>query len=243
MQTIVIGNLKGGTGKTTSTANLAYSISVLGKKVLVIDADPQTNLTPFFAKANPNGRTIGDVLEEPLKVQRCIYRSRYENIHIIKGNTALRESDVTSGKWLKTALGQVQEHYDYCLIDTRPAFENIAVSAILAADMLLTPVCLDKFCRDNLALVEEFLESLPEEHGLEWKVFATKVDGGRRAQRNIYKDLLEKHDYPFLGTCVSRSAVVDNALELYKPVGKHRSGSQAAQDYMDLAKELLGKGE
>ena len=57
MKIITVGNLKGGTGKTTSTVNLAYSMSLLSRKVLVIDADPQTNLTPFFTKANQNGYT------------------------------------------------------------------------------------------------------------------------------------------------------------------------------------------
>lgn len=239
MKTIVIGNLKGGTGKTTSAVNLAYSLSLLGKNVLVIDADPQTNLTPFFTKANQNGRTLRDVLKEPEKVKHCIYHSRYPGIGIIKGNTALQEGDVVSERWLSCAFEILQDEYDFCLVDTRPAFENIAVSVILAADLLLTPACLDKFCRDNLALVDEFLENLPEQYRPEWKVFATKVDGQRRSQKNIYRDLLGKHDYPFMETCISRSAVIDNALEFYKPVKKHRAKSQVSQDYMDLAKELL----
>lgn len=238
MYTYAIGNLKGGTGKTTSAVNLAYSLSLLGKRVLVIDADPQTNLTPFFTKANQNGKTIWDVLSAPERVKRCIYHSRYPGIDIIKGDPALQEGDVTSRGWLVSVLGQLQEVYDICIIDTRPAFENIAVSAVVAADAFLTPACLDKFCRDNLALVEEFLGSLPEEYRPEWMVFATKVDANRRSQRAIYKDLLARHDYPFLDTCISRSADIDNALDLYKPVRKHRGKSRCPPDYMDLAEEL-----
>ena len=239
MYTYTITNLKGGTGKTTSAVNLAYSLSLLGKKVLVIDADPQANLTPFFTKANRQGRTVLDVFREPEKVQHCIYRSRYAGIDIIKGNTMLRESDAESGWQLVGALEQVQDIYDYCIIDTRPAFEDLTLSAIIAADMLLTPACLDKFCRDNLALVDEFLDSIPEECRPKWKVFATKVDPLRKAQRSIYEDLLAKHAYPFLETCISRSAIVDNALDYYKPVMKHRSKNQVSMDYMDLAKELM----
>ena len=239
MKTIVVGNLKGGTGKTTSVANLAYSLQVLGKRVLVIDADPQTNLTPFFTKTVRNGHTLSEVLEDSKKVKRCICHSRYPEIDIIKGNSALQESDVTDGDRLENALWIVQEKYDYCIIDTRPAFERIAVSAMLAADILLTPVCLDKFCRDNLNLVDEFLSGMPEQYRPEWKIFANKVDSQRKSQRNIYKDLMEKHDYPFLETCISRSATIDNALEYYKPVKRHRAKSPVAQDYMDLAEEIL----
>ena len=239
MITIVIGNLKGGTGKTTSTANLAYSLSTFKKKVLVIDAEPQRNLTPFFINAVESGQTLQNVLEKPEKIRRCIYHSRYPKIDVIKGSTSLQEDDVLQRDWLEHALQNVQEKYDYCIVDTRPAFERITVSAMIAADILLTPVCLDKFCRDNLTLVEEFLSSMPEQLRPEWRIFANKVDSRRKSQRKIYKDLMEKHDYPFLESCISRSAVVDNALEYYKPVKKHRSGSQVAQDYMDLAEELL----
>ena len=65
MRTYVITNLKGGVGKTTSAVNIGYNMAVLGRKVLMIDADPQTNLTPFFTKANPNGRTLKDIFHHP----------------------------------------------------------------------------------------------------------------------------------------------------------------------------------
>lgn len=244
MKTITIGNLKGGVGKTTTAVNLAYSLSLQEKRVLVIDADPQTNVTPFFTKANSQGRTLMDVLEHPEKMKRCIYKSKYPYIDIIKGNTEIVEADAGE-LGLSQALGLVENQYDYCVIDTRPAFENLTADALYASDIMLTPVCLDKFCRDNLALVDEYLDRLEAEtgHNITWKIFANKVDSARKAQRKIFEDLVTKHDYPLLETCVSRSAVVDNALELYKPVQKHRRSSQVARDYEELAKEVAGLQE
>ena len=239
MRTIVIGNLKGGVGKTTSTVNLAYSLAFLGKRVLVIDADPQSNTTSFFGKVNSSGKTIWDLLQNTKHCQSCIYRSSYKNIDVIKGDTHLEEKDVKYVTWLNTLQGIVAEKYDFCLVDTRPAFDAITEFALNAADLYLTPACMDKFCRDNLSLVEENIDYLLSENDLIWRVFATKISPRRRSQRNTYMDLVEKHQYPFLETCIRSSAIVDNALELYKPIGKHRSGSPAAIDYMDLAHEVL----
>ena len=162
MRTYVLANLKGGVGKTTSTVNLAYSLSELGKHVLVIDTDPQTNLTPFFTKADPSGKSIRDVLQHPEHMKFCIYKSKYPLIDVVKGDVRLREDDAAEPDCLKRALEQVEDRYDICLIDTRPAFEKITLNAIHAADVMLVPVYLDKFCRDNLLLVEDQIE--PDQH-------------------------------------------------------------------------------
>lgn len=237
MKTYVILNLKGGVGKTTSVVNLGYSMALLGKRILLIDADPQTNLTPFFTKANPNGRTVRDVFRDPERIKNIICKSKYENIDIIKGSTGLKEEDAKPEKALSAALQSVNDSYDVCLIDTRPAVESITKNALYAGDVFVTPVLLDNFCRDNLLLLEDELNNLF--HGeFNWHIFANKV-ANKRSQRNIYADMIGMHDFPFLNTCISRGAVVENALELYKPVRKHRRRSQVAQDYMDLAEELL----
>lgn len=237
MKTYVIGNLKGGVGKTTATVNLAYSMAYFWKKVLVIDADPQANATPFFTRIGGK-YTVRDVFCHPEKrIGRAIYRSRYRNIDIIKGCTQLKEKDVLAEIYLALLLQEIQDKYDVCIIDTRPAFESITRSALHAADVLLTPVVLDKFCRDNLVLVDELLDSFGQD-APEWKIFANKVEN-KRSQRNTYSDMAEKHVWNFMDTCVSKSAVVENALELYKPLLKHRSRSAVAEDYLELARELL----
>lgn len=239
MKTYVITNLKGGVGKTTSAVNVGYDMAILGKKVLMIDADPQTNLTPFFVKANPNGRTLKDVFQNPGKIRNIICRSRYENIDIIKGCTGLKEADPIGEMVLSEALQLVDDRYDICIIDTRPAIENITKNALQAGDILLTPVLLDKFCRDNLILLEDELHDLQHSYGFKWRIFANKVIN-KKSQRDTYSDMIEKHDWSFLDTCISRSAVVENALEFYKPLLKHRSKSTVTADYMELTKELLG---
>ena len=239
MKTYTVGNLKGGVGKTTSTVNLGYSFSQLGKRVLLVDADPQANLTAIFFRAKQTRNSIRKVFQDPRKVKKTIYRTKYQNIDMIPGDTDLLEEDVENVGSLKQALESVADRYDLCLIDTRPAMERITLAALYASDVLLTPVCLDKFCRDNLLLVEEkygaFCEQVRE---VDWKIFANKVEN-KKAQRNTYEDMSVRHCWPIMETCISKGAVVENALEYYKPVLLHRSKSRVAEDYMELAKELL----
>lgn len=86
MKKIVISNLKGGVGKTTTTVNLAYSFMQLRKKVLVVDADPQANTTPFFLSKKTE-KSIRDVYMQSQNVKKCIYRTKYKDIDIMPGNT------------------------------------------------------------------------------------------------------------------------------------------------------------
>ena len=234
---IAVANQKGGVGKTTTTVNVAYTFSEMGGRVLIIDLDPQCNCTRFFAKVNGYSKTVRDVLENPKGINSAVYRTKYQDIDIVKGSVKITEQKTP---WrLKEALGYLKKEYDVCLIDTRPVFDMLTKNALYAADVFLTPVKFDNFCRDNLTMVEdayhEILENNPD---LEWKIFANMVSN-TKAQKLSSEDLIAKHDYPFMQSCISRTAIVDNALSLYKPVAKHRVMSNVAQDFVDLVEELL----
>lgn len=238
MKTIVVGNLKGGVGKTTVTVNLAYSLSILGNKVLVIDLDPQCNCTRYFAKVSQSGYTVQDLLHVPERINQVIYRTKYQKIDVIRGDAELTCCDQSS---LSKAFQKLKKVYDYCIIDTRPVFDVLTQNAVEVADLLLTPIKFDNYCRDNLALVEHVYENFIEntDH-FKWKICANMV-ANTKAQRSTMQDLLEKHMYPILDTCISRSAVVDNALLQYKPVLRHRKHSTVAEDFLELAKELIAE--
>lgn len=236
-----IWNGKGGVGKTITTVNLAYNFAAFGYKVLLVDMDPQCNTTSFFAKVDDKKKTVLNMTDDYINTRNCITHTKYKNIDIIKGNTHLTEESVDySDEILKHALEEVEKDYDCILIDCRPSFENLTKNALYAADILLTPILLDGFCKDNLALVNRMYLQVLEEHSdkeLEWVVFANKVRS-LRAAKKIYSELMERYDYPLANTCISDRASVISATDIKKPLSKHKKRDAATLDFEDLAKEL-----
>lgn len=247
MKVIVIWNLKGGVGKTTTTVNLAYALAKKGKSVLVVDTDPQANTTSFFTKTQKR-KTITNVIRDPKHIKSCIYRTKYDGIDLIAGDTELDYEDIMDQFCFLEGILKISDKYDYAIIDTRTAMEGFTDLAMEAADMILTPVNLDNFCRDNLALVEDKItqyhsinntDTLTPDAVLQWRVMATRVDSRKKAQKKIQEDLISRHCYPFLGTCIRESTVVNNALLKYKPVELHCHNNAVAEDYNDLAEEII----
>lgn len=242
---IVVGNFRGGIGKTTTTVNLAYCFAKMGKRTLVIDADPQCNATPFYKKNMTDDKTLLQAISEPEQIMKFIKHSKYQDLDILGGNRDLMGRYLETGElsWMSRAKEILDREYDIILIDTNPDLSSITVSTLLAADMLLTPIALNTSCRDNLSLLEENIDDLISENGLEWKVFAMGVNMRRRSQRKALEDIAGKHMYPLMEHYVTSSADVDNAWDLYKPVSLHRSRSTAAADFWALAEEILSETE
>ena len=147
-EVITIANRKGGVGKTTTALNLAYSLKELGKKVLVIDLDPQANLTRCFDVENlENIKTIGHLLMAELEEEESYsvedYVISYDEIDIIPSSIYLSatetqmRSETGSERILSEIIELVREHYDCILIDTSPSLNILTINAFCAADSVL----------------------------------------------------------------------------------------------------------
>lgn len=241
MVTVVVGNFRGGIGKTTTSVNLAYCFSEMGKKTLLIDDDPQTNATPFYKKNMDDGKTIEEAISAPEQIMDYVTPTKYPNLDILGGSRELMGKILNDSQlvWFSNAKEQLKDVYDICLIDTNPDLSPLTISVLIAADVLLTPIKLNKSCRDNLSLLEENIDELIDENDLIWKVFAMGVDLRRKSQRTALEDIMNKHLYPLLENYISASADVENAWTLYKPVPLHRSKSVVTEEFRALAQELL----
>lgn len=254
MKKITVWNRKGGVGKTTISINLAYELHRKGEKVLCLDLDGQANLTSFFeadmagvqkpdlARILDANSSFFHVPETDREVKLGIYPSRYPGIHFIRGSRESEQISGTSLQLLDDLLEQVGEEYDFCILDCHPDFSMLSQNAVYTADLVLVPILLDGFSRDNLNLVAEDILQIEETAGYEipFAAVANRVMN-RKSQRQIYEDITYRHDYPVLQTCIRDYAVVGNALLLKKPISEHRKASLPALDFKDLAFEILQK--
>ena len=148
MKTIAVDNYKGGVGKTTTVINLAYNLSAKGKRVLMVDTDPQANATYIYSKGNESTRTLLDIFHGK-KTISCIYRTKYPNLDLIKGSPRMEEADGLP-LIIKEALKQVEDRYDYAIIDCHPSMQLPTIAALVAADELLIPYEPDVFGKTGL---------------------------------------------------------------------------------------------
>ena len=242
MKIITIWNLKGGTGKTTTTFNLAANLAK-DNKMLLLDLDMQANLTSFFdidtKKYKTNKPDISALLaDDSLNVSKSIYHSRIDNIDYIKGSNDVMRLHLEDISVLGSRLSEISQEYDICIIDCHPDASILSENALAIADLVLIPINLDGFSRDNLNLVIKEIIDLEAKCGeINFKILVNKLKN-LRSQRLVYKDLAENHDYPMLETSVSEYSGIQSALLRHKPLYMHRSKSLVNEGYTDLANEV-----
>ena len=253
MRRISIVNIKGGVGKTTSTINLGAILAKEGKKVLIVDIDPQSNSTMAFDVYNKEDKTISDVLlDNDINVKDVIKNTEFENIDVLPSSIKLafaeREIliDVTRSQQnrLKKALEVVEDLYDYCIIDCPPSMSTITINALVASDEVLVPIKIDKYALDGLEYLLESINRIKDEFNDKLKFsgcFITMDDSTtvNKEVKRLLKELLG--DKVFNSNIRKNVSVVESTFE-QKPLVHYRPKSNANKDYIELAKEVFKNG-
>lgn len=239
MKKIAVWHKKGGVGKTTTSFILATNLAKRGYKVLCLDFDDQCNLTSFFEKdlkkTKRNKASIGQILlsDKMSSLKNAYYKSRFDNLYFVQGSNYLENAVNHS---FKKMIDEVNNDFDFLIMDCPPNTNEPTVGALEAADMILTPILLDNFSRDNLNLSQKFLMDRNLEE--KWEVFVNRARG-LKSQMSVYHDLCANHDYPLLKNAIGESAVVPSALCTYKPLYMHRSKAPVTNDFDALTEEVL----
>ena len=250
---ITIANRKGGVGKTTTTLNLAYSLKELGKKVLVIDLDPQANLTRCFGLENAdNIKTIGNLLMAELEEERYLlkeYITAYDDINIIPSSIYLSVAEAQmrvetgSERILSDITEPLQEQYDYILIDTSPSLNILTINALCTADSVLIVADTQIFAVVGISELLKTIQKIKKRVNpkLEVKGILLMMCEYRT---NLSKLLTEQVEEMYHGnlalfqTKIPKTVKVGEAIYSGQSIKKYAKGSSVDVAYDNLAKEI-----
>ena len=244
MRTIALFNQKGGVAKTTSCLNLGAALTILGKKVLLIDADPQGSLTKCFIDVDPSEHpTTYEVLTGAAPIREAVIPGKYDLIPLDLRIAGAEDEMTGKEDALRKALRKVAKDYDFCLIDCGPSLSVFSAIALTAADEAIVPVAAEYMALDGLALVTETVDLIQKTRNPGLKisgVIVTLYDVRRRQDRDCEAAIREYFPQTFEDV-VRRSSKVAEAPGYGMDIFEYDPKNIAAAAYMNIAKKIINQ--
>lgn len=248
-RTIAIFNQKGGVGKTTTNVNLSAGLGKLGKKVLVIDIDPQGNSSSGLGiNKNHLEYSIYDVLINDLDTHKAIIKTDFDNLHILPATVELAgaEIELTSKNQrevkLKKKIEEVKEDYDYIFIDCPPSLGLLSINALAASDSVLIPIQCEYYALEGVSqlmntiqLVKRGLNPNLEIEGVVLSMF----DGRNNLSIQVVDEAKKYFRGKVYTTLIPRNVRLAEAPSYGLPIMEYDLKSRGAEAYLDLAQEFI----
>ena len=249
---ISIANQKGGGGKTTTSINISTILAKKGKKVLLIDADPQGNATSGIGIEKKTDKSIYDVIIEETKIEEVVLETQIKNLKICPSNINLAGAEVElvsmiSREYrLKERLEENKENYDYIIIDCPPSLGLITLNAFTASDSVLIPVQCEYYALEGLEqlmnTVNLVKKHLNKELELEGAVL-TMYDARTNLSNQVVKEVKNYFEDKVYKTVIPRNVRLSEAPSFGMPISIYDPKSKGAKCYEKLVKEVLKKNE
>ncbi|WP_159519178.1 ParA family protein [Sunxiuqinia indica] len=250
---IAFANQKGGVGKTTSAINLAASLAVLENKVLVIDADPQANATSGIGFDVRNVKTsIYECIIDDIDPRKIILNSEIEGLDLIPSHIDLVGAEIemlnlpNREKVMKVVIEKIRDDYDFIFIDCSPSLGLITVNSLTAADSIIIPVQCEYFALEGLGKLLNTIKIIQTRLNPDLEIegfLLTMYDSRLNLSNQVLEEVQTHFGEMVFEATISRNIKLSEAPSYGKPVVLYDASSRGAENYMDLAREILQKND
>ncbi len=249
---IAVANQKGGVGKTTTSINLSAALAEAGKKVLIIDLDPQGNTTSGLGiDKNEREFTIYELIFNECSVKQAMVKTDFDNLYLLPSNINLSGAEIElidqkeREYILKNTVDYILDEFDYIIIDCPPSLSMLTINAMTTANSVLVPVQCEYYALEGLTqllhtidLVKKRLNKNLEMEGLVFTMFDSRTNLSNQVVDNVKSNT----DIKVFNTVIPRNIRLAEAPSYGMPITSYDSKSAGAESYRELAKELIKRG-